>query len=424
MVDSDFKVPVSKNNYRPLGGEKSTLNDGFFKENPAKWTGNGSRKAQPDFNDWYETVKINYGVRPDGSADFDLLPEEYKRKSVKEHYMYWRNKKVPNSWGKFRDIALYWLDKGVDGFRYDMAEMVPVEFWSYMNSSIKMKNSNAILLAEVYNSSKYRDYIYKGKMDYLYDKVALYDTIKSIVKGTGKTDHITKVLTDLEDIEHHMLHFLENHDEHRFSSLEFAGSADKAKPAMLVSTTSTTAPTMLYFGQEVGEKALENPGFGKASRTSIFDYVGVPAHQRWMNNGLFDGGKLSAEEKDLRDFYKRLFGFTIQSSALMGDYYDLHALNRNSNLNYSDKLFSYARWSDTEKLIILANFSSKNHDIMNFVIPKELVDKMNLKDGKYALTEQLFGVENSTLFVENSTGSFRIKLNKLSSLILNITPIE
>nr|MCU0404679.1 alpha-amylase family glycosyl hydrolase [Chitinophagaceae bacterium] len=153
-----FKVPEAKNNYKPLGGEAHPMSDGKFDENPAKWTGNGSRLAQPDFYDWYETVKINYGVRPDGTKDFDTLPAGFAGKS-------------------FKNIALYWLDKGVDGFRFDMAEMVPVEFWSYMNSAIKTKNPDATLLAEVYNPSLYRDYIHKGKMDYLYDKVELYDTL-------------------------------------------------------------------------------------------------------------------------------------------------------------------------------------------------------------------------------------------------------
>jgi glycosidase len=50
-----------------------------------------------------------------------------------------KDKTVPDSWAKFKDITLYWIDKGVDGFRFDMAEMVPVEFWSYLNSAIKMK---------------------------------------------------------------------------------------------------------------------------------------------------------------------------------------------------------------------------------------------------------------------------------------------
>ena len=147
----DFKAPNWQNNYQPLGGEQNVLADGKFEEKPAKWTGNGSRLAQPDFYDWYETVKINYGIKPDGSKDFDELPSEYVSKDYKAHVAFWEGKEVPDSWNKFRDIALYWLDKGVDGFRYDMAEMVPVEFWSYMNSAIKMKNPDAFLLAEVYN---------------------------------------------------------------------------------------------------------------------------------------------------------------------------------------------------------------------------------------------------------------------------------
>ncbi|MBT8259022.1 MAG: alpha-amylase, partial [Bacteroidia bacterium] len=210
-----FKVPQWENGYQPLGGEAHPLLDGMFDENPAKWTGNGSRSAQPNMHDWYETVKINYGVRPDGRYDFAILPDEYAEMDYKAHFEFWKIRDVPDSWIKFRDIALYWIDKGVDGFRYDMSEMVPVEFWSYMNSAIKMKKEDAFLLAEIYNPSVYRDYIRKGKMDYLYDKVQLYDTIKHVMQGHGKTDNIPPIQEELKDIEHHMLHFLENHDEQR-----------------------------------------------------------------------------------------------------------------------------------------------------------------------------------------------------------------
>ena len=147
----------------PLGGEKHPLSDRKFDENPAKWTGNGSRSPKPSFYDWYETVKVNYGISPEGKKDFDELPAGFENEDYKKHFEFWQDKTVPNSWIKFRDIALYWLEKGVDGFRYDMAEMVPVEFWSFMNSAIKMKNPNAFLLAEVYNPKMYRDYIKKGK---------------------------------------------------------------------------------------------------------------------------------------------------------------------------------------------------------------------------------------------------------------------
>ncbi|HMI08699.1 MAG TPA: alpha-amylase family protein, partial [Flavobacterium sp.] len=284
-----FEVPVS-DNYKPLNGEKNPLIDGKFDENPAKWTGNGSRLAKPDINDWYETVKINYGIRPDGSKDFPLLPEGFGDKSAKEHFDYWKDKDVPSSWKKFRDIALYWTAKGVDGFRYDMAEMVPYEFWSYMNSAIKMKNPDAFLMAEVYNPKEYRNYIYLGKMDYLYDKVETYDKLKEVIQGKSLPDGLSDIQNHLSDIESHMLHFLDNHDEQRLASPEFAGTPEKGKPLMVVSATIGTSPTMVYFGQEVGEAGNENAGFGTHSRTSIFDYIGVPNHQRWMNGGKFDGG--------------------------------------------------------------------------------------------------------------------------------------
>src|SRR5690606_27563346 len=187
-------------------------------------------------------------------------------------------------------------------------------------------------------------------------KVQLYDTLKHVIQGHGKTDNIPPIFDGLEDIEHHMLHFLENHDEQRLSSPDFAGNSEKGKPAMVVSVTSTTAPTMIYFGQEVGEDGSENPGFGAPTRTSIFDYVGVPAHQRWMNNKQFDGGQLSESEKELRDFYKRLLNFSISSSALVGKYQDLHLFNRKNTERYNDKVLSFVRWSDSEKLIIVSNF--------------------------------------------------------------------
>ncbi|MCK4562577.1 MAG: alpha-amylase family protein, partial [Flavobacteriaceae bacterium] len=300
VVGENFEAPVWQNNYLPLGGEKNALADGKFEEIPAKWTGNGSRLAQPDFYDWYETVKINYGVKPDGTKDFDSLPEGFDKKGYEEHVEFWKDKDMPDSWIKFKDIALFWLEKGVDGLRFDMAEMVPVEFWSYLNSTIKVKYPNALLLAEVYNPAMYRDYIHLGKMDYLYDKVALYDTIKHVMQGHGLTDNLPQIQNDLADIEHNMVHFLENHDEQRIASPDFAGSAEKGKPAMVVSTTISTAPTLIYFAQELGEPGKENAGFGTATRTSIFDYVGVPNHQRWMNNKQFDGGKLSESEKELR----------------------------------------------------------------------------------------------------------------------------
>ncbi|MEM9361674.1 MAG: alpha-amylase family protein [Bacteroidota bacterium] len=420
VIGEEFSVPNWDGDYQPLGGENNVLSNGKFEEIPAKWTGNGSRLAQPHFNDWYETVKVNYGVRPDGTKDFRELPDSYKEKDYQDHFGFWQDKKIPDSWVKFKDIALYWLDFGVDGFRFDMAEMVPVEFWSYMNSNIKMRNPDAFLLAEVYNPDLYRDYIYKGKMDYLYDKVELYDSIKHIIKGYGWTDHIAVVQKGMEDIEHHMLHFLENHDEQRIASPDFAGKAELAKPAMVVSATISTSPTMIYFGQEVGEPGTEDAGFGSPTRTSIFDYVGVPHHQRWMNNRKFDGGLLPENEKQLRDFYQRLLNFTISSEALMGAYEEIHFFNKEKTENYDHRVFSYVRWSPNQKLIVVSNFEEKKTYNFELKIPEHLIQKWNLKEGNYDLEEKLYGSAAFKLRVENGLGKINLEIQPLESLILDL----
>ncbi|MGV8835793.1 alpha-amylase family protein [Cellvibrio sp.] len=428
VVGQNFKVPDFKgreaqNNYRPLGGENHPLSDGQFIEKPAKWTGNGSRLAQPKFDDWYETVKINYGVRADGSKDFPELPAGYAQKNVIAHAQFWQGKSVPDSWIKFRQIAEYWLAKGVDGFRFDMAEMVPVEFWSYLNSSIKQKNPDAFLLAEVYNPAEYRNYIRLGKMDYLYDKVEMYDSLKAIMQGKASTDVIASVQAGMSDIEEHMLHFLENHDEQRIASPEFAGSAEKAKPAMVVSALISRSPTMVYFGQEVGETGALDTGFGDPSRTTIFDYAGVPAHQRFMNGGKFDGGLLSAKEKDLRGFYQQVLNLSLQESGFGGEYLELHTHNRQHTPGYDGSIFSFARWSDQQHWIVVSNFSATQTRQFNLQLPDSLVKAWALHERSYRIASRL-GDKSAPLRlqVNNAGASLALQLAPLESLVLQLIP--
>lgn len=417
IPNTRFEIPDAG---KPLNGESNPLIDGKFEEFPAKWTGNGSRLAKPDKNDWYETVKVNYGIRPDGSKDFPELPAGYDTKSSQEHFDFWADKDVPSSWKKFRDIALYWTAKGVDGFRYDMAEMVPYEFWSYMNSATKMKNPDAFLMAEVYNPNEYRNYIRLGKMDYLYDKVETYDHLKAVIQGKNWPDGLTDIQHRMADIEHNMLKFLDNHDEQRLASPEFAGTPEKGKPLMVVSATISTAPTMIYFGQEVGEAGNENAGFGTHSRTSIFDYIGVPNHQRWMNEGKFDGGQLSQSEKDLRDFYKRLLNFSINSSALMGDFQEIQSANRNITPGYDIAIYSYVRWSETQKLIVVTNFYSLASSNFEIRIPADVIQKWNLKDGTYTITDQLYHQKKTELRVEKGEGKAQISIGSSESFIFQL----
>jgi glycosidase len=357
IPNEDFQTPDFKPTFEPLGGCHSGKH---FVESPAKWTGNGGRLAKPDLDDWYETVKINYGVRPDGSYDFPLLPPGYENESIEVHAAFWADKEVPNSWIKFRDIALYWLDKGIDGFRFDMAEMVPVEFWSFLNSAIKMHRHDAEVIAEVYQPDLYRDYIHKGKMDYLYDKVDVYDTLKDIVQERADTDRLDKDQAKLEDIEPHLLRFLENHDEQRIAHSDFAGSAERGWPAMVVTALLGNGPTLLYFGQAQGEKADQDLGFGRASRTTIFDYAGVPAHQAWMNNGKFDGGGLSQTQIELDAAYQRLLTFSANESSLNGSFISLHEANLTAGFGYNNRCYSFIRYLDDAWSLVFVNFDFRD----------------------------------------------------------------
>ena len=418
--DDDISVTYAVNNnfyYNP--NEAFKLPEGIYgeyQEFPAKWTGNGTRASQPNRNDWYETVKLNYGVRPDGIKDFPELPIGFESEDTEVHYHFWQDKTVPNTWQKFKDIALYWLEKGVDGFRYDMAEMVPVEFWSYLNSAIKHHNPEAFLLAEVYNPNEYRPYLYLGKMDYLYDKVQLYDTLRNIIAHGHSTDAIVPIQRELSDISDRMLHFLENHDEQRIASPEFAGYAEKAKPAMVVSTLISESPMMVYFGQEVGERAAEWAGFGSPSRTSIFDYIGVPAHQRWMNHKRYDGGQLSNSERALRDFYQRLLNLKVN-----GAYIDLHQYNREHTVYYNDKVYSFARGNEEEQWVMVCNFSEHESYGFDLQLPAYLLGSWFLNDGTYTLSDALYHEKQTTLYIENGKGRLRVDIAPLESLVFRIS---
>ncbi|MFV8784007.1 alpha-amylase family glycosyl hydrolase [Microbulbifer sp. SA54] len=414
-----FQVPVAEDGYQPLNGEAHPLVDGKFDEMPAKWTGNGSRAPQPKQDDWYETVKINFGVRPDGSHDFPELPADFASKDYRAHATFWADKDVPSSWKKFRQITDYWLAFGIDGFRYDMAGMVPVEFWSYLNSSIKMQKPDALLLAEIYQPDLYRDYVRLGKMDYLYDKVGTYDAVRAVMEGKAGTDPLVGIQQSLAGIEGNMLRFLENHDEQRIASPEFAGNAAAGIPAMVVSATISGAPTLVYFGQEFGEPGAGDAGFGKASRTTIFDYWSVPSIRRWINEGRFDGGKLTEEEKALRDSYQRLLNFTRESDALTGEYQDLHAYNRAQSANYSDRQFSFARWAGNDRLLVIANFADAAQQF-ELRLPADLVQQWQLAEGEYVLTDQLQEGGSTLLVNAQGEGAVSLQLAPHSARVLKL----
>jgi glycosidase len=403
----DFHTPDYPAGFEPLG---DSYQGPSFQESPAKWTGNGGRSAKPASDDWYETVKVNYGVKPDGSHDFPSLPDGYEQQDFVAHFEFWKDKTLPSSWIKFRDIALYWLDKGVDGFRFDMAEMVPVEFWSFMNSSIKMHTPSAEVIAEVYQPDLYRDYIFKGKMDYLYDKVDVYDTLKDIVQEKAGCSRLDADQQKLADIEPHLLRFLENHDEQRIAHPEFAGSAERGWPAMIVTALLGQGPTMLYFGQAQGEKAEFDVGFGKASRTTIFDYAGVPAHQAWMNGGHFDGGGLSASQAELDAAHQRLLKFSTTDASLHGTFTSLHTANLGTELGYRERQYSFVREHQGEWILVFVNFDFKD-SFCTLTLPADIAAKLPGAEAGAMLHEKIGEEWVQKTFDQDAHGNLTLPIN-------------
>ena len=348
---------------------------GPYLENPAKATGNDVFAAKPSNNDWFETVKLNYGVDYQNNRAPHFDP-------------------IPSTWLKMRDMLAYWTKKGVDGFRCDMAEMVPVEFWSWVIPEIKKLNPAAIFIAEIYNPAQYRNYLFVGKFDYLYDKVGLYDSLRRLMEGGGNVADITRVWQqESGDFGHRMLRFLENHDEQRIASKYFAKDPFYAIPAMMVSATLHGGPLMLYFGQEVGVNPTVAEGFsGDDGRTTMFDYWGVPEYQAWTNNGKFDGGKLSPAQKNLRGFYADLLQLVNNSDAVKtGAFYDLqYANDKGQSAGYNDgKIYSYLRHSAQQKLLIVCNFDLQNGYETTVKIPEHAWKTMGLNaaEGSFIFKE-------------------------------------
>lgn len=168
------------------------------------------------------------------------------------------------------------------------------------SAKVKTTKPTIKFIGEAYDPKVYRKYIEQGKFDYLYDKVGLYDTLKYVIQHKSNVEAISQArVKDINGITSYMLNFLENHDEQRIASKGFAGDAKKGIPMMTISSTISSGPVMIYFGQEVGEPGLGVEGFGgEDGRTTIFDYWGVPEHQKWVNNGKFDGGNLSPDQKN------------------------------------------------------------------------------------------------------------------------------
>ena len=330
-------------------------------EEPAKATGNDCFHNAPGINDWYETVKLNYGVDYYAGRVGHFTP-------------------IPNTWSKMTDILLFWAKKGVDGFRCDMAEMVPAAFWQWATDKVKFAYPQMIFIGEVYNPAEYRNYLAAG-FDYLYDKVGMYDTLREVMRGYQSTSAITGAWQATDDIRDHMLYFLENHDEQRVASSFFAGDAQKGVPALAVSALLQQNPLMIYFGQEYGERGMDKEGFsGNDGRTTIFDYWSVDTIVRAAER------KLTAEEKQLKALYDKIINIaTTEKAVINGASFDLMYVNGRYNHEYA-----FIRKAGAEVLLVVANFAASNQAI-GITIPGHAFDFLNLKEKNAQATDLISG---------------------------------
>ena len=330
-----------------------------YLEEPAKATGNDHFDNAPGQNDWYETVKLNYGVDyyAGGIGYFDPMPD---------------------TWKKMTDILLFWAKKGVDGFRCDMAEMVPAEFWAYATQTVKKKYKQIVFIGEVYNPSEYRHYLFSG-FDWLYDKVGMYDTMRAVICHHLPASAITNAWQATDDIRDHMLYFLENHDEQRIASDFFAADGRKGVPAMIASILMQQNPFMLYAGEEYGERGMDQEGFsGHDGRTTIFDYWSIDTLCRAAQN------KLSQEEKQLFDIHQKTMLLARKEKAVSdGVFFDLMYVNR-----HLERQYAFLRHAEGELLLVVVNFEDRDV-VVDVNIPAHAFEYLGMKEKKLIATDLL-----------------------------------
>ena len=401
--DNPSKAFDPNNNFYYLPEQTLTLPfgtkpyDSEYSEFPAKATGNDCFHPHPTENDWYETIKLNYGVDYAGGGTCHFNP-------------------VPDTWQKMLDILLFWKAKGVDGFRCDMAEMVPVEFWHWVIPQVKA-GDDTCFIAEVYNPALYRDYIKRGCFDYLYDKVGLYDTLRDVIEGKKSTAAITNCWQAVEGIQHRMLYFSENHDEQRIASDFFAGDGERGFPGLIVAATMYTNPVMIYFGQELGERGMDEEGFsGRDGRTTIFDYWSLPCFQRWTINADFDGAWMEDKQKTLYQSYMKLLQIVGSEPAIAnGRFYDLMYTNKHLSTN-GNRLYIYLRAFEQEVILIVVNFNNDEQTV-HIMIPPEAFQLLHIPDNHAAkLTDLCTG--NQSISALTIACPYRITVPAYSGKIL------
>ena len=362
--DDDKSVHWREENdffYYPGTELKLPIKSQTYKELPALASGN-AYTAEPAVNDWYDTVKINYCDTHTGT------------------------------WDKMLDIVRFWAGMGVDGFRCDMVELVPADFFTWLIREIHKQYPEIVFIAEVYQKELYSKYIREVGFDLLYDKSGMYDTIRAIVqKNTDdsgvpveawqSTRKITWNWQSLGDLQPYMLNFLENHDEQRFASDFFGKDAGNVFAALYASLYFNRASFMIYSGQEVGERGMYQEGFsGKDGRSTIFDwYTSDKVRKLWR---YIHGDMKALARKDvalLERYRSALTQATGNRAVISGSTYDLCYCNLSSDGFCVDRHFAFLRDCGDDTVLVACNFSNVDAE-MELSIPEHAFQWLELNE--------------------------------------------
>lgn len=376
-----------------------------------KVTGNNAITWAPSENDWYETIKLNYGHNfTVGPPRPDLHPMPCSKASLEQ---------VPDTWQKMDAILAYWQEMGVGGFRVDMAHMIPMPYWQWQIRRCRQRDSSVYFLAEAYDGdpakmteSNVLDSLLTAGFDAVYDAPS-YEMIKHIIEQDKWANDIDEAADPFSPRFHKVLRYAENHDEVRIASLKQWGGAgmEMGKPVSAILFGLGRGPIMIYNGQETGEPADGSEGFsGDDSRTSIYDYGSLTSFTAWVNNHQYDGALLTQQQQELRNFYGLLLRLCSEPAFTHGDFYGLnHANLNNSNYGRIDDehcsghwLYSFLRRDikSGQAFLVVANLHpSRALENVRIQIPEDATHWLTESSGKMTFIDRL----SSTLSVQSNT---------------------
>lgn len=374
---------------------------GVYREYPAKATGNDCFSTTPSANDWYETIKLNYGIDYLAGGVLHTSPQ-------------------PVLWSRMYEILNFWAAKGIDGFRCDMAEMVPEAFWAWVISKLRGQYPTLLFLAEIYQPHRYENYLSAG-FDSLYDKVGIYDTMRGIITGEQSANNFDPVRDATGHRQQAMCYFLENHDEQRLPSAFFASSIEPIYAALPALILSGNNPYLHYFAGELGEAGMEAEGFsGLDGRTTIFDYWALPCLGRLSAD--YSGNALLPYEQDLLAYHRKIFRLCNSLSTLcLGQYHGLNYLQKATEYN-GHRILSFVRYHEGEVVLVVCNFSNQVESV-SLRFTSELITQIGLTPNTPLQAVDLLSGQQSVTTL-STWASFDLSLSPYRASIMSLKTIE